>query len=130
MGGIYGDFLEYFPELFQWLDCWELNASEQRINIRRIRAIIIDDMGTSIVRKRIIDEWVKDLKGCELMLTIASAVADINTYFIHPEKQDVYKITSRLTHSREGGFKVWKVDKIQGQDSIRTDELEVKAGVF
>lgn len=129
-GGIYGSFLSHFPELFQRTDAWELNEEKQRINIRRVSIILIDSIGSSIVRKKLIDEWIKDIKGNEAMFSYASTDINIGTFLLHPEREEVYRIEKRLAYSRQGGFKVWVVTKVQGEDSIRTEELEIKGAVF
>lgn len=135
MAGIYGNILDHFPELFVNVLFWEMERLTTkgfgpRVDQRRVPVIVLNDAGDMIKRKKLIDEWVMDNSGNDVMYSYDDAQINMGSYLEHPYTKDLNIIAKKLSYSAVGGMIIWGIQRVQGEDPSDPKTLLPIGGVF
>jgi hypothetical protein len=133
MGGVYGGFLEFFPEL---MERQEFYAQEPKVSggyknkqiIGTFRVIFQNDEFQRLTNKS--GKWNGlDIKD-GIMLWSAKKIPT-GAFFKNPHKDGaVYRIEGVISYEREGGFYSYVAGRVTGASGEQTGTLELRKGVF
>lgn len=143
MSGVYGNILDYFPELFTPVTFWsatrgpdgEYNAppvidEDGHVDVRTIPVIVLNDAGDMIKRKKFVDEWILDSSGNDVLYSYDDVDIRLGDFLIHPHTKEWNRIVARLGYSLPGGFSAWGIERVQGTDKDDTREVKPVEGMF
>lgn len=135
MSGIYGNILDHFPELFSLVTFWEMGrlpsgGFSARSNERDIPVITLNQAGDIIRRKKLIDTWVLDSTGNDVVYSYDDVDIQLGSYMMHPQTGEMNIVARRLGYSLAGGMKVWGIQKVQGDKPDDPKTLKPTEGVF
>lgn len=131
MTGVYGDFIEVFPELFEPCDVWN-NADGS--DVSHIRAIYMPNKGGGLKRRKytsgntaqdVIEEddfYVEDKY---------SNICREGTYVRRKRSpQWIMRLTNDLGFDVAAGYHVFKIESVTGATIDKQEGLQVKEGRF
>lgn len=130
MGGVYGDFLEYFQELYELHEVW---TKEDRSDVRRITAVYIPDKGAGIKRRKYTSgNTALDLQDTDLIYVSASFKDKIAVGDYVQKVGDPYfmRVINDVPYIKAAGYMVFAVDRVTGATPDKDEPLGVKEGRF
>lgn len=135
MAGIYGNILDHFPEMFTLVSFWEMSklpagGFSAKSNERNISVITLNKSGDAIKRKKLINEWILDNVGNDIIYAYDSADISLGSYMIHPYTGDLNRVAMKFGYSMAGGLIVWGIQKVQGEDYQDPRSLAPIGGTF
>jgi hypothetical protein len=135
MSGVYGNMLDSFPELFRHTRFWKQDpivgagfGPEYDINFYDV--IIIDDTGDRMVRQKIRDFILLDSDNNDVLYTNDDTPVEMGMFLVHPDNNQVHRIVKALDHNYTGGYCVWGIQKVQGDNGSMRKELTLNEGDF
>lgn len=126
MPGVYGDFLDAFPELKRKLSLWETDPTI----LTTIQCLVWDHAGLGIARTRLGTE--KDSTGdisAHYSLYIDSVYKDkvkVGMYFYHPDSEELCRIVKDQGYDYAAGYFIFLAERVMGSGPDKTDPLIVK----
>lgn len=127
--------MDYFPELFKTVQFWEMKklptaGFSTPTELRSIRVIVLNRAGNAIKRKKLLNEWVLDLAGNDVMYSYDDSDVRQGSYFNHPFTGELNIVVQEMGYSNTGGMKVWGIQRVQGEDYQDPKTLAPVGGVF
>lgn len=130
MGGVYGDFVELFPELMETFSVW---LKEDKSDIRHIRAMYIPTKGGGIKRRKYTSgNTALDVQETDNLYVASfySNKAAVGDYIQKEGDEYILRLTGTVPYDRAAGYKVFTVERVTGATPDKDKELEVKEGYF
>lgn len=130
MGGVYGDFLEVFPELAETFSIW---TKEDRSDIRRIRAVYMPTKGDGIKRRKYTSgNTALDIQDTDALYVLSSyrnkvAVGD---YVLREGDPHIMRLTNDVPYDKAAGYMVFTIERVTGTTPDKDQELKVKEAKF
>lgn len=138
MGGIYGEFLDFFPELF---DLIKYYVKEPKVNSgyeikeEGFEDGIVMTEKTFIARigkkSRTDENDLLSYSDKEYLFAPADSKFRVGLTIIHPGENVEYAIVSKADWDKEAGFTRFDIEIVQGSTGSEDEEVPVlKPGVF
>ena len=130
MGGVYGDFIEYFQELYEPHDVW---TKEDRSDTRRITAVYLPNKGDGIKRRKYTSgNTALDIQDTDVIYVSATFKNKISVGDYIQKVGDPYfmRVTNNISYIKAAGYMVFAVDRVTGPTPDKDEPLGVKEGYF
>ena len=128
MSGVYGSFVECFPEITRTYDMWN-DKDEQW----KIRAMYIPSKGESIVRKKLTaGNTALDIADDDLIFvknTYAKMIHE-GDFFRRSGDDIMQRIVRDLGYDISGAYHIFSVQRVGGSRPDQTESLDVKEGTY
>lgn len=130
MGGVYGNFLDVFPELKRRFVLWDKDKTYENTII----AVYFDEdmIGMTGIRMGRRNVTAVDIKD-DGMLYVGSPYIEkvhIGDYFKHPMEQTIMRVTKRMAFDFAAGYATFHTERLTGTTPEQTGELKVKEPEF
>lgn len=131
MSGVYGDFVEVFPELREPFEVWDKDDAS---DIRRVIAIYMPNEGGGIKRRK----YTSGNTGFDITNSDEFYIDNINgkkvkigTYVRRlSEPQNVLRLTHDVGYDKAAGYHIYTIEVVTGATIDKTEDLQVKEGYF
>ena len=131
MSGVYGDFVECFPELREVCDVWN---TEDASDIQPIIAVYMPTEGGGIKRRKYTsgNTGLDIVENDELYVEYAyDHLCKEGTYVRRRDKpQWIMRLTKDVGYEKAAGYHVFRIERVTGATIDKTEELRVKEGYF
>lgn len=127
--GVYGNFLNAFPELKRKITLF----NEGDTKSEAIIAIYFDDNMVGMVGVKVGKQnTVVDIKDCGVLYvpTQYSSKVEIGDYLHNPWTKELMRITKRLAYDYIAGYGTWQVDKVTGSTFEQGEDHKIKEATF
>jgi hypothetical protein len=139
MGGVYGSFIEFFPELFEKCVTYtqvplETAGYKGRKDGKTYRVIYQSDGESGLTgpagRLSYHSQWrTIDMANNDIMWSRKEI--PVGVFFIHPRKEKaVYRVVKQLDFSKEGGYYEWGIQRVTGDNGNQTGRLSINKGIY
>lgn len=130
MAGVYGDFVENFPELYESFSVWK----DDRNQAKDIRAIYMPDEGGDISRRK----YTSGNTGLDItdsdLLYVPQVFADsvgIGYYITWKDDPNtIMRLTHVINYKKAAGYAIYEIQRVTGANENKTEGLDVKEAVF
>lgn len=130
MSGVYGDFVEVFPELREYFDVW-MNKGDTP---QRITAIYMPNRGGGLKRRKYtssntgLDMTNEDefYVSCafDKILKEGMYVRSVN------DPRHIMRLTHDVGYDKAAGYRVYTIERVTGSTEDKDQPLVVKEGYF
>lgn len=130
MAGVYGDFIEAFPEAFEGFYVWRKDDRSDRYTIR---AMYMPGGGDSIKRRKYTSgNTGLDVTGEDdfYVTERAAAKLQIGDYVQALGSPEIMRLTKLLPFGRLAGYRLYRIERVTGTTVDKTEDLHVKEAVF
>lgn len=129
MPGVYGDFIELFPELHETLTVW---SKDDKSDSKYIRAVYIPKGGESIKRRKYTSgNTGLDIADSDQVYAKSSCGLKDGDYFTRTQDNNIiYRVVGSLPYSKAAGYSVFTVERVTGTTIHKTDNLNVREATF
>lgn len=121
MNGVYGDFINNFPELFETMMVWEEYKKP-----RKIRGVYIPQSGISMLRLK----GGMDITGVDAIYVSKKYNIKLGMFFKRSNGSDVQKIINIVEYEKPGGFQVFLIERVTGVNPEQTTDLRTKKPLY
>lgn len=131
MSGVYGDFIEVFPELREPFEAWDKEDASDK---RTVIAVYMPNKGGGLKRRKytsantahdITDEdefYIDNIQGTKVR---------VGTYIRQlSDPQYVLRLTHDVGYDKAAGYHVYVIERVTGATIDKQEELQVKEGYF
>lgn len=128
MSGVYGDFLDAFPELHQPLALY----TDIKGEARHISCLIWDEAGSGIIRNAPVIRKGRDTVGdisAKYSLYIDSSYrnkVNVGDYFYHPKDGYLCRIVKDSGYDYAAGYFIYFAERVMGSGPDKDEQLIVK----
>lgn len=135
MGGIYGDFLDYFGELFDVISYFEkepkVGAGYETKATGVADGIVMTDRDFSILigKGSGDNDNLYSASDKEFLFVPSDSAIKEGFFIIHPRENVLYAVTGKADWEKEAGFIKYKIQIVQGSKGDETP-VKPKAGKF
>ncbi len=129
MSGVYGTFVECFPELFESFKLWDNDETLADTVV----GLYIPSKGESIVRKKFLSgNTVLDLNDDDLIFVpeYYSSLVKEGRYFRRRANADMQRIVRKLPYDTAAGYYIYAVQRVSGTRPNQTDTLNVAEATY
>lgn len=130
MSGVYGTFVEAFPELQELFQVW---TKEDKSDIRDIVAICMPEGGDEIKRRK----YTSGNTGLDIVendkfyvRTVFDNLVHVGDYVRKPNNDYTYRLTGRLPYDRAAGYRIYDIERVTGTTPDKNEPLKVKEARF
>lgn len=130
MAGIYGDFIEAFPELMESFYIWR---QDDRSDQYLVRAIYLPGGGDAIKRRKYTSgNTGLDIKGSDDFYITESQAKNIliGDYVARPDSNEIFRLTELLPYHKAAGYRLYTVERVTGTTINKDKDLDVKEAYF
>lgn len=129
MSGVYGAFLECFPELMETFMVW---SKEDKSDAHKIRAVYIPDAGDGIKRRKYTSgNTGLDITESDYIYIQHKYATQISIgNYIQRNGFPLMRLTGVVKYDRAAGYQVYTVERITGATFEDTEKLPVKEATF
>ena len=128
MSGVYGSFVECFPEITKTYTMWTVPEETWTV-----RAMYIPSKGESIVRKKLTaGNTALDIADDDLIFVKEKFAKLIHEgdYFQRNGDSIMQRVVKDLGYDLSGGYHIFTVQRVGGSRPDQTGSLDVKAGTY
>lgn len=131
MSGVYGDFIEVFPELREAFDAWDKDDASDK---RQVIAVYMPNEGGGIKRRK----YTSGNTGLDITNSDEFYIDNINgqkvkvgTYIRRlSEPQNVLRLTHDVGYDKAAGYHIYTIELVTGATIDKTEDLKVKEPYF
>lgn len=131
MSGVYGDFIEVFPELREPFDVWDKEDASDK---RQVIAVYMPNEGGGIKRRK----YTSGNTGLDITNSdefyidnINGAKVKVGTYIRRlSEPQNVLRLTHDVGYDKAAGYHIYTIELVTGATIDKTEDLKVKEPHF
>lgn len=126
MGGVYGSFIELFPELFESFHIWTL---EDKSDLRTVRAILMPSKGDSLKRKKYTsgNTALDILRSDDFYISRKyDSQVKIGDYVQHIGDNSIMRLTGEVPYDRPAGYRIYNIELVTGSTPDKNESLNVK----
>ena len=131
MSGVYGDFLEVFPELREACECWNKEDASDKFTIA---AVYMPTAGSGIKRRKYTsgNTGLDVTESDQLYVTCAwDKQLKVGTYVRRLSGPEyVMRLTNDVGYEKAAGYHVFEIERVTGATIDKTEDLQVKEGYF
>ena len=131
MSGVYGDFIEVFPELREEFDVWD---KEDASDIKRIIAVYMPNEGGGIKRRKYTSgNTGLDITNADEFYVTCTYDKDVKVGTYVRQLSDprfVMRLTHDVGYDKAAGYHVYEIEWVTGANIDKTEDLVVKEGYF
>lgn len=125
--GVYGTFLDAFPELFEKMTACPPKTTDWR----NIKGIFVPKDGNTVMRRKITSgTWVGDLATGDYLFVKRKYEPETREGWYIKHKGETYTIIKRFDFIKAGGFIYCELERQQGATLEQGDDLKIKRGTF
>jgi hypothetical protein len=132
--GVYGNFLDAFPELFRTVAFWDrlpqIGAGFERAEEKEYRVIVLTDAQANFQDKKAGDYKALDFANHDVLYCGVDTPIKKGMFLRHPDDGDIFTIDVALDYTFTGGFRAWGIDRVQGANGMNQQDISIKEGVF
>lgn len=130
MGGVYGSFLENFPELLESFSVW---TKEDKTDVRTVRAVYMPNKGSGIKRRKYTSgNTTLDMSGDDdfyISHKYDSLVKE-GDYVEKIGDNTIMRLTELLPYDKAAGYRIFKIERVTGTTPYKNQDLNVKEATF
>jgi hypothetical protein len=131
MSGVYGDFIEVFPELRESFEAWDKEDASDK---RQVIAVYMPNEGGGIKRRK----YTSGNTGLDITNSDEFYIDNINgvkvkvgTYIRQlSAPQYVLRLTHDVGYDKAAGYHIYVIERVTGANIDKTEDLKVKEGYF
>lgn len=130
MAGVYGDFLEVFPEIAETFSVW---TKEDKSDIRHIRAVYIPTKGGGLKRRKYTSgNTALDIQEQDnlFVLSIYRDKVAVGDYIQREGDPYLMRLTNDVPYDKAAGYMVFVIERVTGATPFHDEELKVKEATF
>lgn len=130
MGGVYGDFIENFMELYELHEVW---TKEDKSDIRKINAVYLPDKGDGIKRRKYTSgNTALDIQDVDTIYVSVAFKDKVKVGDYIQKVGDPYfmRIVNNVPYLKAAGYMVFAVERVTGSTPDKDEQLGVKEGYF
>lgn len=130
MGGVYGSFIENFPELFETFTIW---YSDDKSDAITVRAVYMPNKGNGIKRRKYTsgntalditeDDHFYISRKYDSQVKIGAYVQKLNDNII-------MRLTKVVPYDKAAGYRVYLIERVNGTTIDKDQDLPVKEATF
>lgn len=125
--GVYGTFLDSFPELFEKMTA----CPPKTVDWRNIRGVFLPKGGNSVTRRKVTSgTWIGDLASGDYLFVTKRYEPETREGWSIKYKGDTYTVIKRYDYLRSGGFIYCELERQQGATMEQGADLHIKRGSF
>lgn len=129
MSGVYGDFMENFPELYDTFEYW-YNPGDKH---ETCRAIYMPDQGDGIKRRKYTSgNTALDLKESDEFYInhIYDGKVKVGAFIRQLGDNIIMRLTHEVPYSKAAGYHIYTIERVTGANEEQQQELPVKEAYF
>lgn len=131
MSGVYGDFIEVFPELREPFEAWDKEDASDK---RQVIAVYMPNEGGGIKRRK----YTSGNTGLDITNSdefyidnINGAQVKVGTYIRQlSAPQYVLRLTHDVGYDKAAGYHIYVIERVTGANIDKTEDLKIKEGYF
>lgn len=130
MGGVYGDFLEYFSELYEPFNVWTL---PDKSDMRKVVAVHITSGGSSMKRRKYTSgNTAHDIVDTDQFYISRKydSTVKIGDYIQKINDNIIMRLTALLPYDKAAGYRIYTIERVTGTTVDDTEDLHVKEATF
>jgi len=131
MSGVYGDFMENFPELLETFYHWR--EWGDRANAKLVKAIYMPNKGDGMTRRKYTSgNTGHDMKEQDEFWINHFYDSTVKTGdYIQKEGDNIImRLTHLMPYDKAAGYRVYAIERVTGTTEDKTEQLPVKEGYF
>lgn len=131
MSGVYGDFIEVFPELREPFEAWDKEDASDK---RQVIAVYMPNEGGGIKRRK----YTSGNTGLDITNSdefyidnVNGAKVKVGTYIRQlSAPQYVLRLTHDVGYDKAAGYHIYVIERETGANIDKTEDLKIKEGYF
>lgn len=125
--GVYGSFLDSFPELFERMTA----CPPKTLDWRSIKGIFLPKGGNAVSRRKITSgNWIGDLQAGDYLFVTKKYEPETREGWHIKRNDETYTVIKRFDYIKTGGFIYCELERMQGATLEQGDDLLIKRGTF
>ena len=130
MNGVYGSFIENFPELYESFIVW---TKEDKSDVRTVRGIYMPSDGDTIKRRKYTSgNTALDIKEVDEFYISRKYDNYIKTgdYIQKVKDNIIRRLTGMVPYDKAAGYRIYVVERVTGTTTDKNEELSIKEATF
>ena len=130
MNGVYGSFIENFPELYESFIAW---TKEDKSDVRTVRGIYMPSDGDIIKRRKYTSgNTALDIKEVDEFYISRKYDNYVKTgdYIQKVKDNIIRRLTGVVPYDKAAGYRIYVVERVTGTTTDKNEELNIKEATF
>lgn len=130
MNGVYGSFIENFPELYESFIVW---TKEDKSDVRIVRGIYMSSDGDTIKRRKYTSgNTALDIKEVDEFYISRKYDNYVKTgdYIQKVKDNIIRRLTGMVPYDKAAGYRIYVVERVTGTTTDKNEELNIKEATF
>lgn len=130
MNGVYGSFIENFPELYESFIVW---TKEDKSDVRIVRGIYMPSNGDTIKRRKYTSgNTALDIKEVDEFYISRKYDNYVKTgdYIQKVKDNIIRRLTGVVPYDKAAGYRIYVVERVTGTTTDKNEELNIKEATF
>lgn len=130
MNGVYGSFIENFPELYESFIVW---TKEDKSDVRTVRGIYMPSDGDIIKRRKYTSgNTALDIKEVDEFYISRKYDNYVKTgdYIQKVKDNIIRRLTGMVPYDKAAGYRIYVVERVTGTTTDKNEELSIKEATF
>ena len=130
MNGVYGSFIENFPELYESFIVW---TKEDKSDVRTVRGIYMPSNGDTIKRRKYTSgNTALDIKEVDEFYISRKYDNYVKTgdYIQKVKDNIIRRLTGVVPYDKAAGYRIYVVERVTGTTTDKNEELNIKEATF
>lgn len=130
MSGVYGSFVENFPELFEVFQVW---TNEDMSDVRTVRGIYMPNKGSGMKRRKYTSgNTAMDVTGNDDFYISHKYECYVKEgdYIRKVNDNIIMRLTELVPYTKAAGYLLFKIERVTGTTYDKNQKLEVKEATF
>lgn len=130
MNGVYGSFIENFPELYESFIVW---TKEDKSDVRTVRGIYMPSDGDIIKRRKYTSgNTALDIKEVDEFYISRKYDNYVKTgdYIQKVKDNIIRRLTGMVPYGKAAGYRIYVVERVTGTTTDKNEELSIKEATF
>lgn len=130
MNGVYGSFIENFPELYESFIVW---TKEDKSDVRTVRGIYMPSDGDTIKRRKYTSgNTALDIKEVDEFYISRKYDNYVKTgdYIQKVKDNIIRRLTGMVPYDKAAGYRIYVVERVTGTTTDKNEELSIKEATF
>lgn len=130
MNGVYGSFIENFPELYESFIVW---TKEDKSDVRTVRGIYMPSDGDTIKRRKYTSgNTALDIKEVDEFYISRKYDNYVKTgdYIQKVKDNIIRRLTGVVPYDKAAGYRIYVVERVTGTTTDKNEELSIKEATF
>lgn len=130
MNGVYGSFIENFPELYESFIVW---TKEDKSDVRTVRGVYMPSNGDTIKRRKYTSgNTALDIKEVDEFYISRKYDNYVKTgdYIQKVKDNIIRRLTGVVPYDKAAGYRIYVVERVTGTTTDKNEELNIKEATF